>query len=58
MDGEGSIQVNHWRHKNLQYRLVIKLKNTPANARMFALFVVYICGCVHIDNTPIGSFIV
>jgi len=23
MDGDGSIQVNHWRYKNLQYRLVI-----------------------------------
>lgn len=27
MDGDGSVQVNHWRKKNLQYRLVIKLKN-------------------------------
>lgn len=26
-EGDGSIQVNHWRKKNLQYRLVIKLKN-------------------------------
>ena len=25
MDGDGSIQVNHWRKKDLQYRLVIKL---------------------------------
>ncbi len=23
MDGDGSIQVNHWRKKSLQYRLVI-----------------------------------
>ena len=29
MDGDGSIQVNHWRKKSLQYRLVIKLKNDP-----------------------------
>jgi hypothetical protein len=28
MDGDGSIQVNHWRSRYLQYRLVIKLKNT------------------------------
>ena len=27
MDGDGSIQVNHWREKSLQYRLVIKLSN-------------------------------
>src|SRR6266498_5414355 len=26
MDGDGSIQVNHWRKKDLQYRLVIKLQ--------------------------------
>ena len=29
MDGLGSLQVNHWRKKSLQYRLVIKLKNDP-----------------------------
>ncbi len=29
MDGDGSLQVNHWRKKSLQYRLVIKLKNDP-----------------------------
>ena len=25
MDGDGSIQVNHWRKKFLQYRIIIKL---------------------------------
>lgn len=34
MDGDGSIQVNHWRKKHLQFRFVIKLKNTPANVQM------------------------
>lgn len=34
MDGEGSIQVNHWRKKSLQYRMVIKLKNLPSNVSM------------------------
>ncbi len=34
MDGDGSIQVNHWREKSLQFRLVIKLKNTSANVLM------------------------
>ena len=29
MDGDGSLQVNHWRKQSLQYRLVIKLKNDP-----------------------------
>jgi len=31
MDGDGSIQVNHWRHKSLQYRLIIKLKFSQEN---------------------------
>ena len=31
MDGDGSIQVNHWRRQSLQYRLVIKLSNLKSN---------------------------
>jgi cytochrome c oxidase subunit 1 len=34
MDANGSIQVNHWRGKNLQFRFVLKLKNTDANRQM------------------------
>lgn len=34
MDGDGSIQVNHWRMKNLQFRLVIKLKYHVNNIEM------------------------
>lgn len=34
MDGDGSIQVNHWRKKNLQFRLVINLKYTTQNIEM------------------------
>lgn len=34
MEGDGSIQVNHWRKKCLAYRLVIKLKNTSTNILM------------------------
>lgn len=30
-DGDGSIQVNHWKALHLQFRLVIKLKNLPNN---------------------------
>jgi LAGLIDADG endonuclease len=37
MDGDGSIQVNHWRKKNLQYRLIIKLKNDFKNIEMLTL---------------------
>ena len=34
MDGDGSIQVNHWRKKNLQFRLIIKLSNLNSNVQM------------------------
>lgn len=37
MDGNGSIQVNHWRKKNLQYRLIIKLKYHYKNIEMLNL---------------------
>lgn len=46
MDGDGSIQVNHWRKKTLQFRLVIKLKNTERNKKMCKLFVEHIGGAV------------
>lgn len=35
MDGDGIIRVNHWKGKYLQFRFVIKLKNTKANEEMF-----------------------
>lgn len=31
IDGEGSLQVNHWRYKILQFRLVVKLSDKPLN---------------------------
>lgn len=34
MDGDGSIQVNHWREQSLQYRLIIKLSNIKSNYNM------------------------
>lgn len=37
MDGDGSIQVNHWRNKTLQYRFIIKIKNSFANHQMLLL---------------------
>lgn len=37
MDGDGSIQVNHWRYKSLQFRLVIKMANEPGNVNMLKL---------------------
>ena len=35
IDGDGSFQVNHWRKKYLQYRLVVKLKYNEYNKAMF-----------------------
>lgn len=37
LDGDGSIQVNHWRSKSLQFRIIIKLKNTQDNFDMLTL---------------------
>lgn len=46
MDGDGSIQVNHWRFKNLQYRLIIKLTNNSNNYNMLILIAKVIGGNV------------
>jgi cytochrome c oxidase subunit 1 len=48
MDGDGSIQVNHWRYKILQYRLVIKLKYCSENLKMLNLISSHIGGRVRI----------
>lgn len=37
MDGDRSIQVNHWRKKDLQFRLIIKLKYDTQNINMLNL---------------------
>lgn len=34
IDGGGSLQVNHWRRKSLQFRLVVKLADKPLNYEM------------------------
>lgn len=36
LEGDGSIQVNHWKKRSLQYRFVIKLAYTDANYAMCA----------------------
>lgn len=46
MDGDGSIQVNHWRMKSLQYRLVIKLKYIKSNYDMLIKIAKVIGGSV------------
>jgi hypothetical protein len=48
-DGDGSMQVNHWRRTSLQYRLVIKLKYTYANVFMLQLIQKHVGGSVRID---------
>ena len=50
MEGDGSIQVNHWRKKNIAYRLIIKLKNTPTNEKMLKTISKKIGGRVRISS--------
>ena len=50
MEGDGSIQVNHWRNKYLQYRLVIKLANLKANYDMLVRIAKVVGGTVRIAN--------
>ena len=50
MDGDGSIQVNHWRYKSLQYRLVIKLSNIISNYNMLIKIAKVIGGNVRITG--------
>ena len=50
MDGDGSIQVNHWRKKNLQYRLIIKLKFNSSNLRKLNQIKEIIGGRVVLDK--------
>lgn len=37
IDGDGSLQVNHWRSKSLQFRVVVKLANKPLNYEILKL---------------------
>lgn len=55
MDGDGSIQVNHWRKKNLQYRLVIKLSNLESNVKMLILISNQLKGHVRVSKD--GKFV-
>lgn len=49
-EGDGSIQINHWRKKCLQYRMVIKLKHTEKNLEMLNLIQTFIGGYVRINS--------
>lgn len=50
LEGDGSIQVNHWRSKCLQFRMVIKLKNTPSNERLLQKIQKVIKGKIQYDK--------
>ena len=50
MDGDGSIQVNHWRKQSLQYRLVIKLSNIQSNYNMLVQIAKIIGGTVRVTG--------
>lgn len=56
LDGDGSIQVNHWRMKNLQYRMVIKLKYCIENFIMLKFISKEIGGSVKIE--PKKDFVI
>jgi hypothetical protein len=48
MDGKGNIEVNHFRKKFLQYRLIIKLPNIKSNYDMLIQIAKVIGGTVRI----------
>lgn len=50
MEGDGSIQVNHWRKLSLQYRLVIKQSNLTSNYKMLVKIAEVIGGTVRITG--------
>lgn len=50
VDGDGSLQVNHWRQRYLQYRIVIKLKNIESNVIMLEYIKTVIGGKVRVEN--------
>jgi hypothetical protein len=58
MDGDGSIQVNHWRFKSLQYRLVIKLKYCSENLTMLNLIAKHIGGSVRIIENKNNQYVI
>lgn len=53
LDGDGSIQVNHWRKRNLQYRILIKLKYTYCNLLMLKVLQTHLGGCLRVHSNLI-----
>lgn len=50
MDGDGSIQVNHWQKKSLQFRIIIKLSHLKSNYEMLIKIAKVIGGTVRITG--------
>jgi hypothetical protein len=50
MDGDGSIQVNHWRKRNLQYRIVIKLCNHEENVQVLKQIQLVLGGSINTNE--------
>jgi len=50
MDGDGNIQVNHWRNNSLQFRIIIKLSNIKSNYNMLIEIAKVIGGSVRITG--------
>jgi LAGLIDADG endonuclease len=57
MDGVGSIQVNHWHKKSLQFRLVIKVSNVISNYNMLIKIAKVIGGSVRITGKGLREVI-
>lgn len=58
IDGDGSLQVNHWRSKILQYRLVVKLADKPGNYTMLKTLADAFGGSAKIATLKKGSTVV
>ena len=52
IDGDGSLQVNHWRKKILQFRLIIKLNNKPRNFAILQILSKVYGGNTNVLTTP------
>jgi len=51
LEGDGSLQVNHWKKRILQFRIVIKLKYTQNNYKMLVQLRDHLqCMKVHVRN--------
>lgn len=58
IDGDGSLQVNHWRRKSLQYRLIVKLANKSGNFDMLTTLCNAFGGSIKLTTTPKGNSVV